>query len=147
MLEMSNKILGGYDSIDDAFPPVEPGVVPLGSRIVVQIRAPKRKTRGGIILTSDAMETDQWNTQVAKVIAVGPVAFHNRNSMEPWPEGAWVEPGDFVRVPKFGGDKWTVALKPKTEFEEAQEILFVIFNDLDLVGKVTGDPLTMKAYV
>ena len=50
-------------------------------------------------------------------------------------------------MPKFGGDKWTVAITAKTVFEEAQEILFVIFNDLDLVGKVTGDPLTMKAYV
>ena len=147
MLEMTNKIIGGYDNIAEGFPDVDPGVTPLGSRVLVQIRAPKRKTRGGIILASDAMETDQWNTQVAMVRAVGPVAFRNRDTQTPWPEGAWAEPGEFVRVPKFGGDKWTVAITPKTVFEEAQEILFVIFNDLDLVGKVTGDPLTMKAYV
>lgn len=147
MYEMTNKIDFAYDGLDDAFPPIEPGVVPLGSRVLCQIRSPKRKTKGGIILTSDARETDQWNTQVAKVIATGPVAFKNRDDMKAWPEGAWVQAGDFVRIPKFGGDKWTVKIPAKTSLEEDQEILFVIFNDLDLIGKVEGDPLAMKAFI
>jgi hypothetical protein len=49
--------------------------------------------------------------------------------------------GDFVRVPKYGGDKWTVKI------DDDQEVIFVILNDLDLIGKVTGDPLAMKAFV
>ena len=56
MLEMTNKIIGGYDNIAEGFPDVDPGVTPLGSRVLVQIRAPQRKTRGGIILASGAME-------------------------------------------------------------------------------------------
>jgi hypothetical protein len=76
------------------------------------------------------------------VISVGELAFKNRTTMEPWPEGNWCKPGDFVRVPKYGGDRWTV----KTA-DGADEALLVIFNDLDLIGKVTGDPLGIKAFI
>jgi co-chaperonin GroES (HSP10) len=142
MQELSNKVEFGYDSIDEAFPPCDAGVNPFGSRVLVQIRTPKNKTKGGIILTSDTRETDAWNTQVAKVLACGELAFRNRTSMEQWPEGSWCEAGDFVRVPKYGGDRWTV----KTADGEG-EALVVIFNDLDLIGKVTGDPLAIKAFI
>lgn len=142
MQELANKVEFGYADIDEAFPLCDPGVHPFGSRVLVQIRTPKNKTKGGIILTSETRETDAWNTQVAKVLAVGELAFKNRTTMEHWPEGSWCEPGDFVRVPKYGGDRWTV----KTADGE-DEALLVIFNDLDLVGKVTGDPLAIKAFI
>jgi len=142
MQELANKVEFGYENIDEAFPPCEPGIRPFGSRVLVQIRTPKNKTKGGIILTSETRETDAWNTQIAKVRAVGELAFKNRTTMEHWPEGSWCEPGDFVRVPKYGGDRWTV----KTANGD-DEALLVIFNDLDLVGKVTGDPLAIKAFI
>lgn len=125
----------------EAFPAVEAGVIPFGSRVLVQIRSAKRKSAGGIILTDSDKETELWNTQVAKVIAVGPLAFKNRNTMEQWPEGGWCQAGDFVRVAKYGGDKWQV---PMANGENA---LFVIFNDLDIIGKVTGDPLAVRAFI
>lgn len=137
-----NKVEYAYESIDEAFPPIDPGVEPFGSRVVVQIRAPKKKTKGGIILTDDTKDTEMWNTQVAKIIAIGALAFKNRSTQEPWPEGSWCEVGDFVRVPKYGGDKWSIR-----HGDDDTEILFVMFNDLDLLGKVTGDPLAMKAFV
>ena len=135
-----NTVEFAYSGLDDAFPPCDPGVQPFGSRVVVQLRSAKRKTKGGIILTDETREIDQWNTQVAKVIAVGPLAFHNRNTLTPWPEGDWCKPGDFVRVPKYGGDRWSAKV-------DDEERLFVIFNDLDLIGRVDGDPLAMKAFV
>lgn len=136
-----NKVEFDYDGEADAFPPVDPGVQPFGSRVLCQIRRAKTKTKGGIILAGETRDTETWNTQVAKVITMGPLAFHNRNTMEPWPEGAWVNVGDFVRAPKYGGDRWSVRT------EDGEEILFVIFNDLDLLGKITGDPLAMKAFL
>lgn len=142
MLEMTNKIDFGYDSLDDAFPPCSPGVEPLGSRVLCQLRTPKRKTKGGIILTDEAREVDQWNTQVAKVLMIGPLAFRNRNTGEQWKEGAWCLPGDFVRVPKYAGDRFSVTL----DDEDKTEILLIIFNDLDLIGKVS-DPLAIKAFI
>jgi co-chaperonin GroES (HSP10) len=135
-----NKVKFDYSGIDEAFPPVDPGVEPFGSRVIVQIRTAKSKTAGGIILPEDVQETERWNTQVAKVVAVGSLAFHNRNTMQPWPEGSWCEVGDFVRAPKYGGDKWSVEVN-------GIEVLFVMFNDLDLLGRITGDPLSMKAYI
>ena len=136
-----NKVEFDYEGEADAFPAIDPGVQPFGSRVLCQIRRAKTKTKGGIILAGETRDTETWNTQVAKVIAMGPLAFHNRNTMEPWPEGAWVNVGDFVRAPKYGGDRWSVRT------EDGEEILFVIFNDLDLVGKITGDPLAMKAFL
>lgn len=140
MHEIANKVEFGYESIEEAFPPCDPGVAPFGSRVLVQIRTPKNKTKGGIILTSETRETESWNTQVAKVLCVGELAFKNRTTMDRWPEGSWCEPGDFVRVPKYGGDRWTVK-------SGEDEVLLVIFNDLDLIGKVTGDPLATKAFI
>lgn len=141
MQEISNKVEFDYKDLDEAFPACDPGVLPFGSRVMVQVRTPKKKTKGGIILTTDARETELWNTQVAKVLAMGSLAFKNRNTMEQWPEGSWCDVGDFVRVPRYGGDKWTV----KTA--DGDEAIIVIFNDLDLVGKVTGDPLAIKAFL
>lgn len=128
-------------ALDEAFPSCDPGVQPFGSRVLVQIRTSKKVTKGGIHLLEDTRETDQWNTQVGKVLSVGPLAFHNRTTMQRWPEGSWAEPGDFVRVPKYGGDRWQVDL------EGGDAAFIVLFNDLDLVGKVTGDPLAMKAFI
>lgn len=136
-----NKVHFAYDSLDDAFPEMDPDHAPMGSRILVQIRASKTKTVGGIILPEDSRETERWNTQVAKVLAIGPMAFKNRNTAELWPEGAWCEIGDFVRVPKYGGDRWS---KP---CEGYADIVFVIFNDLDITAKVTGDPRDVRAYL
>ena len=135
-----NSVEFSYDGLDEAFPPCDAGVKPFGSRVLCQIRTPKTKTKGGIILTGDVRETEHYNTQVAKVIDVGSLAFKNRNTMESWPEGSWCEVGDFVRVPRYGGDRWSV----KTP--DGDEAIVVIFNDRDLVGKVTGDPLAIRAF-
>ncbi len=58
------------DALAEAFPAVDAGVQPFGSRVLVQIRTPKKKV-GSIILAQDTKDTEKWNTQVAKVIAVG----------------------------------------------------------------------------
>lgn len=145
-MELINKIDYSYGSLDEAFPPCDPGVEPFGSRVLVQVRTPKRRTKGGIILTTEARETEIYNTQVARVVAVGSLSFKNRDTMEYWPEGGWCKPGDFVRVPKYGGDRWTVPTGKEVDGEK-EEALFVIFDDLNIIGKVTGDPLAIKAFI
>ena len=129
------------DLMDEAFPNVDPGVTPLGSRVLLQIRSVKKKTRGGIIIAAETSETEKWNTTVAKVIAVGPLAFRDRKTMDAWPEGAWVATGDYVRCPKNGGDRWEV------DGPDGDPCLFLIVNDTELIGKVTGDPLAIKAFI
>jgi co-chaperonin GroES (HSP10) len=134
----------GYGSLAEAFPVADPNYIPVGSKVLVQIRTPKRKSAGGILLTTDTQETDQWNTQVGKVLALGDVAFCNRETLAPWPEGAWVKIGEYARVPKYGGDRWQVAINPgdpKTDYA-----LFAVWRDLDIVGKVP-DPLSVIAFI
>lgn len=129
------------DALGEAFPAAQAGIQPFGSRVLVQIRSPKQKTASGIILDTGTKDTEKWNTQVAKVITVGPLAFKNRTSMEPWPEGAWCKEGEYVRVAKYGGDRWEVPLP------SGESALFVIFNDLDIIGSVVGDPLSIRAFI
>lgn len=128
-------------TLEEAFPKAEPGVKPFGSYVLIQIRNAVTKTKSGIELMSDTRDTEKWNTQIGKVIAVGPLAFRNRNTMEPWPEGAWCAADDFVRVAKYGGDRWEVPIDKDTA------ALFVMFKDTDLIGKVVGDPLAIRAYI
>lgn len=133
-----------FHSLEEAFPKADPGLKPFGSNVLVQLRTPPRQTEGGIWLPDEARETDQWNTQVGKIIDLGPMAFHSRDTMEPWPEGAWVKPGDYARVPKYGGDRWWVDAEDSIDGKS----LFVIFNDLDLIGHVPADKvLGMVAYI
>ena len=62
--------------------------------------------------------------------------------MEPWPEGSWCEVGDYIRVPKWGGDRWEVMVGADEE-----KALFMILNDHEIIAKVTGNPLEMRAFV
>lgn len=152
-----NAVSYRYVSREQAFPNVDPGLKPFGSTVLVQIRQPMRKTAGGTILPDEAREAEHYNTQVALVRAVGPMAFKNRNSGELWPEGAWCEPGDFVRVPKYQGDRFLVQF-PRTEAERnpdtgkdepvtrAEECIFVLFKDLAILGKYTSDPLAIRSF-
>lgn len=133
-----------YETLEDAFPQADPALRPFGSSVIVQIRTPKLATTGGILLADETRETDQWNTQVAKVVAIGPVAFKNRETLQPWPEGAWVKPGMYVRVPKYGGDKWWRDAPDSID----GKALFAEFNDLDLKGEVPEDQvLSIIAYI
>lgn len=63
-----------YESVDDAFPEVDPGIIPFGSRILVQVRVAKKKTAGGIVIVDEVRKTEAANTQVSRVVAIGPLA-------------------------------------------------------------------------
>jgi co-chaperonin GroES (HSP10) len=129
-----------------AFPSVDPGAKPLGGRILVQLRRAKKKTsNAGIILVEETKETEKWQNMVAKVIAIGPLAFRNRDTNEPWPEGSWCEVGDYIRVPKWGGDRWEVPVPGEDESEE--KALFMILNDHEVIATVTCNPLLMRAFI
>lgn len=141
-------------TLDDAFPDVEPGQRPFGSVLLVQIRRPKSTSKGGILVPEEIRATEYYNTQVAKVIAIGPICFMDRKTMEVWPEGAWSYVGDFVYVPKHGGVRFEVKHTfhyPATRTKDAQTIeegvVFMYVKDTSLLGQITGDPLRVKAFL
>jgi len=143
---MNEPVASNEAELAWAFPSVDPGAKPLGGRILVQLRRTKKKaTSAGIILVEETKETEKWNNMVAKVIEIGPLAFRNRDTMQPWPEGAWCEVGDYLRVPKWGGDRWEVKVPGDDDLEDPA--LFMILNDHEVIAKVTGDPLQMRAFL
>jgi co-chaperonin GroES (HSP10) len=129
------------DKISWFFPKVEAPYLPFGGRVLVQLKRVPITSRGGIQLTHEAIDVELWNTQVGILIAAGPLAFKSKDDLSPWPEGIWAKVGDFVRTPKFGGDRIEVEL-PGTE----EKILFATFNDHELLGLIK-DPLKIRAFV
>ena len=144
-MKMSEPVAFDEAELAWAFPSVDPGAKPLGARLLVQLRRTKKKaTSAGIILVEETKETEKWNNMVAKVIEIGPLAFRKRDTMEPWPEGSWCSVGDYIRVPKWGGDRWEVAVPGEPDEDKA---LFMVLNDHEVIAKVTGNPLEMRAFI
>lgn len=127
-------------TLEEAFPDVNPGMAPLGERVLLQIRTEPTKTKSGLILSNNARATMGDNCQVAKVIALGNLAFKNRSTGESWKEGAWYGVGDYVRVPKYLGDRFTVAVSEDVKVE------FTTLKDHEVLGTVS-DPLAMRGYM
>ena len=117
--------------LEEAFPDVAPGVYPKGARVLIQLRTVRTKTASGLILVDDTKQFNKANTQLGKVIFLGPLAYRNRDTGNPWPEGTWVKPGDLIRVPKFGGDRFE-RLIPETE----DTAIFCIFSDHEIIAQV-----------
>lgn len=128
-------------TLEEAFPEVPLPTAPFGGRVLVQLRRLPQKTKGGIVLVEDTRDTAKWNNQVGKIVALGPLAFRNRETGEPWPEGVWAAVGDYVRLPRWDGDRVEVPVR------DADPIIFVTLGDHQLLGKVLGDPLEQRIYV
>ena len=145
-MKMNDPVAFNEADVAWAFPSVDPGAKPLGGRILVQLRRSKQKTTSaGIILVEETKETEKWQNMVAKVIEIGPLAFKHRDTMLPWPEGSWIEVGEYIRVPKWGGDRWEVPIEGADDHEEPA--LFMVLNDHEVIAKLTGNPLAMKAFI
>lgn len=130
----------GGRSLEEGFPVVDPEFEPYGSRVLVQLRTVMKTSRGGIDLPPEVWATEAWNEQVGKVIKCGPLSFKNRRTGEDWPEGAWFKSGDYVRVPRYGGDRWSVK-------KDGIDVVVVAINDADMIGGFTGNPMAIKAYI
>lgn len=145
-MKMSEPVAFDEAELAWAFPSVDPGAKPLGGRILVQLRRSKKKaTSAGIILVEETKETEKWQNMVAKVIEIGPLAFKHRDTMQSWPEGSWCAVGDYIRVPKWGGDRWEVRVPGDDDHEDPA--LFMVLNDHEVIAKLTGDPLAMRAFL
>ncbi len=118
--------------VKEHFPDVKPGVRPFGLDVLVQMKLFREKTASGLVLVKDTQEMNNENTMVARVVAIGPLAYRNRDTGEPWNEGIWARPGDLVLVPKWGGFRFDKRVDVGT-------VRFAIFKDLELQGGLDAD--------
>lgn len=119
------------ERLADLFPQVEPPVSPAGYKVLVQLVRVPEKTRGGIILANETKDADQAVAVFAKVLAIGPAAFRNRSDGSPWPGAPWVEVGQYVRVPRYGGDRHKIDGIPYALLSD-EEVLAVV-KDLSII--------------
>jgi hypothetical protein len=115
------------------FPDVDPGAKPVGNQVMLQLRTVPKKV-GSIVLVEETKQFNQGNTQVARVVRVGQIAFKNRESGESWKEGSWAEVGDIVLAPRFGGFRFEIPIVGTED-----EAIFAIINDYDIKMVIEGN--------
>lgn len=136
---LANAVTFAYQSIDDAFPDIDHGHDPCLSNYLVQVRRAKTKTAGGLYIPEDSRKAEAANTTVGKVVALGPICFKDPKSGKVWVEGPSFEVGEFLRIPRYGGFRFSVPY-------EGEEVDFVIFDHLQQLAKIK-DPLKIIAYL
>lgn len=134
------------ETLEHAFPVVDPGVRPFGCRVLVQLKNGATTTKGGIMVHQETVRTENDNTQVAKVIKLGIGAFRSRVDLTPWPElerGDCARIGDFVRIPLHTNSQntWTVPVPGKD-----YRVTFTLVDDLQILGE-QPDPFYIRAFL
>ena len=115
-------------SYEKFFPEVEHGIKPLGGQVLIQGKFIPAKTVSGIALPDEYREKESYLIRIGKVIAMGPLAYCNRETTEPWKEGKWAEEGDFVYVPATGS--------VISKMINNERYTFVLLNDTEVVAKL-----------
>jgi co-chaperonin GroES (HSP10) len=131
-------------SEQECFPDVDPGVEILGDRVLVQLRREKTTSKGGILLVDETRQTLRFNETVAKVRAIGNLAYKNPDDLTPWPEGPWCKEGDLVRTIKYGGDRYVV--QPD---DDGAAVVFITLMAREVISKIKSfeHAQKMKAFV
>ena len=76
--------------------------IPTGWRILVLPFKMKDKTKGGIIITDDALERAQVASTCGLVLSVGPDAYKDT---ERYPKGPWCKKGSWVIFARYAGSR------------------------------------------
>jgi co-chaperonin GroES (HSP10) len=142
-MKMPEAILD--QTVADAFPDVDPGEVPFGNLVLVQIKRPPFRTKAGLHLTGNDQQTEYDNTKVAKVIALGPLCFKSRDTGTEWPEGRWFKQGDYVRLSQHNCTTWTVSMPGTRGVDIEERIVFGYIDELH-IRSLVKDPMASKAF-
>jgi co-chaperonin GroES (HSP10) len=143
-IDFNSKDEPDLRSEQECFPDVDPGTEILGDRVLVQLRREKTTSKGGIILVDETKQTLRFNETVAKVIGIGPLAYKNPETLQPWPEGQWVQLGDLVRTIKYGGDRFVV--QPD---DDGAAVVFITLKATEIISRIKSfeHAQKMKAFV
>lgn len=115
------------EKIERYFPDVEHGIKPQLNNVLVMGKWIPKTTSSGLILVDEHREMESHQIAIGKIVAVGPLAFKDRKTLEPWAE-CEIGVGDFVFVPR-SGDRIN-----KHVGEETYK--YIMFTDLQITAKL-----------
>lgn len=147
-----------FQALEEAFPGPEQGCDPLTEPmphlVLLQIRRAKNETDGGLVVPDEVRQAEAANTQVAIVRAIGSNCFKNPDTLQPWKEGPWFKVGDYLRIPRFNGFRFSVKWTVPKEWDSRrdgrsteEDVGFVMFEPIQLTGIIKGDPLKITSYI
>jgi len=120
--------------IDAHFPVVRHGCKPNGANVFVQLRMVPKKS-GMIELPQQTRDFNEQQTCLGLVLAIGPSAFKDRDSGQPWHEGPWYAVGDLVMVKRHQGRRFATPV-PGTDGER---VVIAVINEYDVDSTVDAD--------
>jgi co-chaperonin GroES (HSP10) len=120
------------------YPKIEIGMEPQGSNLLIQLQYTPKSTASGIVLPEELRDTESYEATIGKVIAIGPLAYKERNFKEnklvDYPEGSWCVIGDIVYISRNGHRIKKMAAELNNE-----AIHFVLCRDEDILCIISSD--------
>jgi chaperonin GroES len=107
---------------------------PVGWKVLVQPNQVKTKTKGGILLPSQAMDNEEYLTAHGTLLRLGELAYRDRQTGESW-KGKWPCAGDRITYGKYAGQKIII-----------DGVKLLILND-DEITSVLPDSANVTAYL
>ena len=107
----------------------------MGWKILIQPNQTKSKTKGGIILPSKAKESEAYLTAHGEVLAIGELAYRDRNTGERWRMNTKPQVGDKVTYGKYAGQKLII-----------NNVRMLLLND-DEITSVLSNSAEVTAYL
>ena len=75
---------------------------PTGWRIVILPHKGVEKTKGGVLLSDQAIQEQQWTTNVGLVMKLGPMAYKDKDKFS---TGHWCKEKDWVIYARYAGSR------------------------------------------
>ena len=108
---------------------------PMNWKVLIQPNEIKAETKGGILLPDKVKENEQILTAHGTVMAVGELAYRERETGERWKQEIVPQVGDKVTYGKYAGQKIVV-----------NNVRFLLLND-DEITAILPDGVEVTAYV
>ena len=104
---------------------------PTGWRIVILPHKGVEKTKGGVILSDQLIQEQQWTTNVGLVLKMGPLAYRDKKK---FPTGPWCKEQDWVIFARYAGSRLKI---------DGGELR--ILNDDEILGVVNSPEDVLNA--
>tara|TARA_R100000388_G_C7237102_1_gene158563 strand:+ start:489 stop:902 length:414 start_codon:yes stop_codon:yes gene_type:complete len=108
---------------------------PLNWKILIQPAEIATETKGGIILPEMAKDNQQILTAHGYVVAIGELAYRDRDTGAKWRQETTPKVGDFVTFGKYAGQKIVV-----------NNVRFILLND-DEITSILPEGVKVTAYI